>query len=71
MIETAEPHVHDVFGDAAPAVDVIIPALDAAATLDSCLDAVLDQDYAGSIAVTSMPSIRQTPFSSQNCGGRM
>ena len=52
MIETAEPHVHDVFGDAAPAVDVIIPALDAAATLDSCLDAVLDQDYAGSIAVT-------------------
>lgn len=33
------------------AVDVIIPALDAAGTLDACLDAVLDQDYDGPIRV--------------------
>ncbi|MDW3217936.1 MAG: glycosyltransferase family 2 protein [Acidimicrobiales bacterium] len=37
--------------DIAPAVDVIVPALDAASTLDTCLDAVLDQDYAGAINV--------------------
>jgi cellulose synthase/poly-beta-1,6-N-acetylglucosamine synthase-like glycosyltransferase len=42
----------DLIGDAAPAVDVIVPALNAATTLDACLDAVLDQDYGGSIAVT-------------------
>lgn len=35
----------------APTVDVIVPALDAAGTLDACLDAVLDQDYAGVINV--------------------
>ncbi|MEM7140385.1 MAG: glycosyltransferase family 2 protein [Actinomycetota bacterium] len=36
----------------APAVDVIVPALNAAGTLDACLDAVLDQDYPGVINVT-------------------
>ncbi len=36
---------------APPAVDVVIPALNAAATLDACLDAVLDQDYDGPIRV--------------------
>jgi succinoglycan biosynthesis protein ExoA len=36
---------------APPSVDVVIPVLDAAATLDTCLDAVLDQDYAGPIRV--------------------
>lgn len=35
----------------APAVDVIVPALNAASTIDACLDAVLDQDYAGAINV--------------------
>jgi succinoglycan biosynthesis protein ExoA len=34
-----------------PPVDVVIPALDAAATLDSCLDAVLQQDYDGPVGV--------------------
>jgi succinoglycan biosynthesis protein ExoA len=34
-----------------PPVDVVIPALDAEATLDSCLDAVLDQDYDGPVGV--------------------
>ncbi|MEZ5243828.1 MAG: glycosyltransferase family 2 protein [Acidimicrobiales bacterium] len=42
----------DLNDDVLPAVDVIVPALDAAATLDACLDAVLDQDYGGPIAVT-------------------
>ncbi len=37
--------------EAAPAVDVVIPALNAAATLGACLDAVLDQDYDGLINV--------------------
>jgi succinoglycan biosynthesis protein ExoA len=37
--------------DAAPAVDVVIPALNAADTLDGCLEAVLDQDYDGRINV--------------------
>ncbi|MDG2029340.1 MAG: glycosyltransferase family 2 protein [Acidimicrobiales bacterium] len=36
----------------APAVDVIVPALNAAGTLDACLDAILEQDYPGSINVT-------------------
>lgn len=40
------------FDETAPAVDVVIPALNAAGTLDTCLDAVLDQDYDGTIAVT-------------------
>ena len=31
----------------APEVDVVIPVLGATTTLDACLDAVLDQDYAG------------------------
>jgi len=42
---------HD-FDDAAPAIDIVIPALNAATTIDACLDAVLDQDYDGLIAVT-------------------
>jgi succinoglycan biosynthesis protein ExoA len=42
----------DLHDETAPAVDVVIPALDAASTLDACLDAVLDQDYDGSIGVT-------------------
>ena len=37
--------------ETAPAVDVVVPALDAASTLDTCLDAVLDQDYDGPITV--------------------
>lgn len=40
------------FDETAPAVDVIIPALNAAGTLDTCLDAVLDQDYDGLLHVT-------------------
>lgn len=39
-------------GCAPPPVDVIIPALAAEGTLDTCLDAVLQQDYAGPIRVT-------------------
>ncbi|GJM38659.1 MAG: succinoglycan biosynthesis protein exoa [Acidimicrobiales bacterium] len=35
----------------APAIDVIVPALNAASTLDACLDAILDQDYVGAISV--------------------
>jgi succinoglycan biosynthesis protein ExoA len=39
------------FDSASPPVDVIVPALNAEATLDACLDAVLDQDYDGTISV--------------------
>lgn len=42
----------ETFDETAPAVDVVIPALNAAGTLDTCLDAALDQDYDGTIAVT-------------------
>jgi len=42
----------DVFDEVAPAVDVVIPALNAASTIEACLDAVLGQDYDGLIGVT-------------------
>ena len=36
----------------APHVSVIVPALDAATTIDDCLDAILEQDYDGPVDVT-------------------